>query len=534
MEFPQGNMRSSPLFDKMLSAELIHLKLLLWVLILAIPFCYFLPASYAQTGAADYALQNNWLCRGLESSLGACDVDLTATIVNADGSLTAEYAAVNPAAPIDCFYVYPTVSIDNSPNSDLIAGDEEFFVTRQQFARFGTQCLTYAPMYRQATRTAFQQADTELAYADVLDAWNYYLINLNRGRGVVLVGHSQGASVLKRLVTEEIDGKSTQVQILSAILLGTTVHVLEGELQFGTFVHMPLCASADQLQCIITFNTFRDTVPPSSNSIFGKNIPGTPAACTNPAELATNSNFLNAFLNGSSDGRTGYSGWTQNQPILDTPFAKVPGMLSAQCASTETHNYLEVVVHSDPTDPRTDDIAGDVIVDGVRSRDRGLHLIDVYVAMGDLLTIVARQSAVFAGLPPALGLELESDALIDVTATHYDTGVASNTFSVTDMVDINATLNIDQDDVGDEGLFYVVVRYNDVLYMKTTTSFIPIEPDLGNLVSFRPPVALQEIEIINVVSQLSGVAGELEIYVAYSNSAGLVRTNLDPLILQFQ
>ena len=41
-----------------------------------------------------------------------------------------------------------------------------------------------------------------LAYNDVLDAWNYYLKNDNGGRGVVLVGHSQGSGVLTQLITQ--------------------------------------------------------------------------------------------------------------------------------------------------------------------------------------------------------------------------------------------------------------------------------------------------------------------------------------------
>ena len=44
----------------------------------------------------------------------------------------------NPNAPIDCFYVYPTVSTDPTPNSDMIADAAELNVIRQQFARFGS------------------------------------------------------------------------------------------------------------------------------------------------------------------------------------------------------------------------------------------------------------------------------------------------------------------------------------------------------------------------------------------------------------
>ena len=43
-------------------------------------------------------------------------------------------------APIDCFYVYPTVSLDQTGNSDMTAGPEEHGVILQQFARFSSVC----------------------------------------------------------------------------------------------------------------------------------------------------------------------------------------------------------------------------------------------------------------------------------------------------------------------------------------------------------------------------------------------------------
>ena len=59
-----------------------------------------------------------------------------------DGTTTREAFTANPSPPIDCFYVYPTVSMDPPPNSDMTAGNEERNVIRQQFARFRSQCRT--------------------------------------------------------------------------------------------------------------------------------------------------------------------------------------------------------------------------------------------------------------------------------------------------------------------------------------------------------------------------------------------------------
>ena len=82
---------------------------------------------------------------------------------------------------------------------------------------------------------------------------------------------------------------------------------------------------------------------------------------------------------------------TPAQPI-NTPFVSVPGLLTAECISNEQGSYLAVTVHGDPADPRTDDIVGDVVRDGQVQADWGLHLIDVHLAMGNLIDIVRQQS----------------------------------------------------------------------------------------------------------------------------------------------
>ncbi|MGH9802157.1 MAG: DUF3089 domain-containing protein [Blastocatellia bacterium] len=353
----------------------------------------------------DYGKAESWLCR--PGRQDACAVDLTTTIVAANGKLTEEKWKANPNAPIDCFYVYPTVSNDTTPNSDMNAGPEERNVVQHQFARFGSQCRVYAPLYRQVTLTALRAnlsgkpmaADRALGYNDVLDAWNHYLANDNKGRGVVLIGHSQGSGVLTQLIKNEIDGKPVQDRIVSALLLGTNVAVPKGKDVGGAFQKMPLCRSANQTGCVISYVTFRDNVPPPANSLFGR-VPGDGmvAACTNPAALAGGSAELHAYLGsarsaGSSSAEP--KPWVTPVQPIKTPFVSVPGLLTGQCVQNEKGSYLAVTVHGDPKDPRTDDIAGDIIVGGQVQANWGLHLIDANVAMGNLVNIVSQQSKAY-------------------------------------------------------------------------------------------------------------------------------------------
>ena len=87
---------------------------------------------------------------------------------------------------------------------------------------------------------------------------------------------------------------------------------------------------------------------------------------------------------------------TPEQPI-DTPWVSVPGLLTARCTSNENASgYLEVTVHGNPSDPRVDDIVGDIGASPNVLANWGLHLIDVNLAMGNLIDIVAQESKAYA------------------------------------------------------------------------------------------------------------------------------------------
>jgi len=365
------------------------------------------PADTAPPKPNDYADGKAWLCR--PGRQDACAIDHTTTIVAADGKLSRETWAADPNAPIDCFYVYPTISTDPTPNSDMNADPAEMNVIKQQFARFASKCKPYAPLYRQVTLVGLRRMlapgaavtlDQGVQYDDVKDAWNYYLKNDNKGRGVVLVAHSQGSFILNRLIRDEIDGKPIQSKLVSAILLGTTIAVPKGKDVGGSFQHVPLCHAATQTGCVITFASFRSTIPPPANTLFGR-VPDAnmAAACTNPAALGGGSGELRAYLD--TTGRTITSTiapkpWVTSEQPVETPWVSVPGLLTAKCTSNDhASGYLEVAVHGDPADPRVDDIVGDIGTGGTVLANWGLHLVDVNLVMGNLLDIVAQQTKTY-------------------------------------------------------------------------------------------------------------------------------------------
>ncbi len=355
------------------------------------------PPLLAQSAVNDYSDPASWLC--LPGHDDACTLDLTATVVAADGSLTTEAWSAAEDAPIDCFYVYPTVSRDQTPDSDMMAGPGENGVVRSQLARFASKCRVYTPLYRQVTIAGLQVAlangviewDANVGYGDVVDAWHYYLEHHNDGRGVILMGHSQGTGVLVNMIAAEIDGRPVQDRMISAILLGNTVTVPEGEDVGGSFDHIPLCRSADQIGCVITYMSFRSTVPPQDSRFGVAEGEGMVAACTNPAALGGGAGELEAYFGRSIVGLPSTIQWTEPAKTIETEFVKTPGLVRGECVQKNGYSYLEVTVQGDPADARTDDIPGDLVFGGTPGGLWGLHLVDVSLSMGNLVDIVDTQ-----------------------------------------------------------------------------------------------------------------------------------------------
>jgi hypothetical protein len=77
--------------------------------------------------------------------------------------------------------------------------------------------------------------------------------------------------------------------------------------------------------------------------------------------------------------------------VLETEWVTFPDFLSAECVRDGDFDYLELAIDADPSDPRTDDIRGDL------TPEWGLHIVDANVAMGDLVDVVAAQVATYAG-----------------------------------------------------------------------------------------------------------------------------------------
>ena len=119
----------------------------------------------------------------------------------------------------DCFYVYPTVTDQQRPQATQVVDDVLRSIALYQAARYSRDCRVFAPVYRQLTIQGLLEPDTVTPEMreQALRRRRRGVAHLparasTSGRGVVLMGHSQGTFVLRRLIREEIDPQAGDAQ----------------------------------------------------------------------------------------------------------------------------------------------------------------------------------------------------------------------------------------------------------------------------------------------------------------------------------
>jgi hypothetical protein len=335
-----------------------------------------------------------WLCKPGKKH-NPCEPGLKTTLISPSGEeLGVKNVKAEKHPKVDCFYVYPTVSDQDGPNANLHIDPEERSIALYQAARYSQECRVFAPMYRQVTLSGIGQPvthhESQVAYSSALKAWKTYLKKYNHGRGVVLIGHSQGSFVLRQLISKQIDPKpALRRQLVSAVLLGGNVTVKKGRGVGGDFQHIRACRSNDQLHCVVAFSTFNAPAP--ADAIFGRTTaPGLRVLCTNPAALAGGQAKLKTvlpsepFAPGTTIGvATTLIGFPQVHAA--TPWIEADGAYSGACSSADGANVLELT--DEPGAPH---------LNTVPDATWGLHLTDANIALGNLSNLVRGQAKVYA------------------------------------------------------------------------------------------------------------------------------------------
>jgi hypothetical protein len=350
-------------------------------------------AAAAPAAGADVV----WLCRpGLADN--PCEIPQDTTY---QGKPDRVITPPTGERGVDCFYVYPTVSNQLSPNADKSRDPELESIAKYQAARFNTQCRLWAPIYRQATLYSIEAggADRELAYSDVLEAWRDYVSQAERNRGVVLIGHSQGTGMLRRLLRTEIEAQPAQLRrVVSAILLGGNVTVPAGKIVGGDFRRTPLCTRRAQVACVVAYSSF--ATDPPEDARFGRSrppaapnpagFPGGPGyaiACTDPRPLAGNPDEPLRILTPSEPFATGpiqagiviTSGGPP--PSAETTWVVPPDRFKGGCRDADGAHVL-----------RYDPIGNSRRPMWFPDDTWGTHLIDVNIGLEPIVSLVAQQA----------------------------------------------------------------------------------------------------------------------------------------------
>ena len=334
-----------------------------------------------------------WLCKpGLVSN--PCLSDETATVELGNGSSFVEHAKPASNPPIDCFYVYPTVSGQRTPNANLAIEPEETAIAVSQASRFSQVCKVYAPMYPQVTlAVSFGEVEPApeggaIAYAGVLSAWKEYLAKYNHGRGVVLIGHSQGSEMLDQLVKERIDpNPALRHQLVSAVLLGGNLTVPIGGTVGGSFQHIPTCQFAWQTHCVVAYSTFLHEPP--LGAFFGRTeSPGLQVMCVNPTLLLQGKHAGPLLSYYPTSPFPGPLGPFIQVPKAPTPWVATPGQYSGQCEQANGASWLQATKVGPAGDPR-------LVLEELLGPEWGLHLYDVNIAQGNLVGLVWLQSGAY-------------------------------------------------------------------------------------------------------------------------------------------
>jgi hypothetical protein len=343
--------------------------------------------------SARYAKDASWVCRP-DLAADPCHGDRTLTELRPDGTSSIVPPAPPAQGDVDCFYVYPTVDTsfmaDNHDNfEDRKAIDR---VARAQIAQFAEACRVYVPFYRQVTLGTYFGSGPEVrerrlavAFSDVRDAFQHYMGQYNHGHKIVLIGHSQGAEMIVRLLKADFDHDPTmQARLLVAMPIGGKVEVRAGRSTGGTFDTLPACTYPDQLGCIVAYRSFLADANPTRADDMPRAQDET--VCVNPALGAGASPSAHWF------SRAVFLAEGPFKEKVHTPYVVLRDFYAGRCITgTGGFRFLGVSIAPAPGDVRKNPINfGSYLM----STPVGLHVLDLQFAQGDLIDLIARKARV--------------------------------------------------------------------------------------------------------------------------------------------
>jgi pimeloyl-ACP methyl ester carboxylesterase len=222
----------------------------------------------------------------------------------------------------------------------------------------------------------------------VADAFLHYMAQYNHGRRVALVGHSQGAEMVVRLLQRYFDADpQMRERLLVAMPIGGKVDVAKGRREGGSFQTIPVCTQPEELGCVIGFRSYRPGSRPSEAT--WSPSPGTESVCVNPTDTAGNGYhwFSRTYLPSSKEMMQ----YVHGIEGVETPFVLFRDLYAGRCVQGEGgERHLEVWYAPAAGDRRKSPLDLGALLFGT---GLGLHVLDLQFSQGDLIDLVARKAA---------------------------------------------------------------------------------------------------------------------------------------------
>lgn len=173
--------------------------------------------------------------------------------------------------PVSVFFVHPTSYIDrgawNASIDDSRSRERAALFVKGMASPFNAASAIWAPRYRQAAIGAFLTDDPradkaiDLAYGDILAAFDIFVQSLPERQPIVLAGHSQGAFLLRRLLRDRVAGTPLESRIAAAYVVGWPISI-EHDLPL---LGLPPCERPDQAGCVMSWLSVAD--PAETNQL---------------------------------------------------------------------------------------------------------------------------------------------------------------------------------------------------------------------------------------------------------------------------
>jgi hypothetical protein len=263
--------------------------------------------SYKHTkhpAAPDYANEKNWIALPWRADIG--DTIPGGCYIPED----------QRNAAVDVFYINPTVYFGgpswNAGLSNKKVNKRSDLCVQHQGSAFNACARVFSPRYRQAVLKSFfsKKRGAEplaLAYEDIKNAFEYYLKYWNKGRPIIIAGHSQGAKHAVQLLKDFFDGKALQKKLVAAYPIGIPFNKTD-------FKSIPVSENESQTGCYITWNTFAWNASVKTRKNIYADVP-----CVNPLTMKTDKSYAPDTLN---KGGVSFIKFTIDKNICDAQISE--------------------------------------------------------------------------------------------------------------------------------------------------------------------------------------------------------------------